>query len=46
MEVIFLSPFTKHLTIFMTSHNSRVCRGRDRMVFGFITTYVISAYHH
>jgi len=21
-------------------------RGRDRMVFGFITTYAISAYHH
>jgi len=20
--------------------------GRDRMVFGFITTYAISAYHH
>ena len=22
------------------------CRGRDRMVVGFITTYAISAYHH
>jgi len=21
-------------------------RGRDRMVFGFTTTYVISTYHH
>jgi hypothetical protein len=21
-------------------------RGRDRMVFGFITSYAISAYHH
>jgi hypothetical protein len=35
MEVIFLSPFTKHLTIFMASHNSRVCRGRDHMVVWF-----------
>ena len=25
---------------------SRGCRGRHRMVIGFITTYVISAYHH
>jgi len=25
---------------------SRVCRGRDRMVVGFITTYAISACHH
>ena len=23
-----------------------VCRGRDRMVVGFTTTYVISTYHH
>jgi hypothetical protein len=22
------------------------CRGHDRMVVGFITTYAISAYHH
>jgi hypothetical protein len=22
------------------------CRGRDRMVVGFRTTYAISAYHH
>jgi hypothetical protein len=22
------------------------CRGRDRMVVAFITTYAISAYHH
>jgi hypothetical protein len=22
------------------------CRGHDRMVGGFITTYAISAYHH
>jgi hypothetical protein len=22
------------------------CRGRDRMVVGFTTTYAISAYHH
>jgi hypothetical protein len=22
------------------------CRGRDRMVIGFTTTYAISAYHH
>jgi hypothetical protein len=22
------------------------CRGPDRMVVGFITTYAISAYHH
>jgi len=24
----------------------RGCRGRDRMVVGFTTTYAISAYHH
>ena len=24
----------------------RGCRGRDRMVVGFLTTYAISAYHH
>ena len=24
----------------------RGCRGRDRMVVGFTTTYTISAYHH
>jgi hypothetical protein len=24
----------------------RGCRGRDRMVVGFRTTYAISAYHH
>jgi hypothetical protein len=24
----------------------RVCRGRDRMVVVFITSYAISAYHH
>jgi len=24
----------------------RGCRGCDRMVFGFTTTYAISAYHH
>ena len=24
----------------------RGCRGRDRMVFGFTTTYANSAYHH
>ena len=25
---------------------TRGCRGRDRMVVGFTTTYAISAYHH
>ena len=25
---------------------NRGCRGRDRLVVGFITTYAISAYHH
>jgi hypothetical protein len=25
---------------------TRGCRGSDRMVVGFITTYAISAYHH
>ena len=25
---------------------SRGCRGRDCMVFGFTTTYAVSAYHH
>jgi len=28
------------------SMKERDRRGRDRMVVGFITTYVISAYHH
>ena len=26
--------------------NEQGCRGRDRMVVGFITTCAISAYHH
>jgi hypothetical protein len=29
-----------------TDSTLRSLRGRDRMVVGFITTYVISAYHH
>jgi hypothetical protein len=27
-------------------YSNRGCRGRDRMVVGFTTTYAISAYHH
>jgi len=27
-------------------HGTRGCRGRNRMVVGFITTYAISAYHY
>jgi len=26
--------------------NKGDCRGRDRMVVGFTTTYAISVYHH
>jgi len=26
--------------------NNRGCRGHDRMVVGYITTYAISVYHH
>ena len=33
--------------IFVCLHYKfRGCRGRDRMVVGFYTTYAISAYHH
>ena len=28
------------------SLKNRGCRGRDRMVVGYTTTYAISAYHH
>jgi hypothetical protein len=33
----------KHILILKIAGD---CRGRDRMVVGFITTYAISAYHH
>jgi len=29
-----------------TSISPRDCRGHDRMLVGFTTTYAISAYHH
>ena len=29
-----------------TLQTERGCRGHDRMVVGFTTTYAISAYHH
>ena len=29
-----------------THTHARGCRGCDRMVVGFTTTYAISAYHH
>ena len=29
-----------------TSNYKSSCRGRDRMVVGFTTTYTINAYHH
>jgi len=30
----------------MVLHFRSGCRGRDRMVVGFTTTYAIGAYHH
>jgi hypothetical protein len=27
-------------------HHKPICRNRDRMVVGFLTTYAMSAYHH
>jgi hypothetical protein len=37
INCIFLCQYHVHL---------RICRGRDRMVVGFISTYAIRAYHH
>jgi hypothetical protein len=48
-----MKPLTKHLRVKTNQtyvlHIDRMKRGRhgrDRMVFGFTTTYTISAYHH
>ena len=35
-----------YLFLLHVSNLGRGCRGRDRMVVGFIITYAISAYHH
>ena len=35
-----------HVVVFQSYLPSRGRHGRDRMVVGYTTTYVISAYHH
>jgi hypothetical protein len=39
--IVFATTMLYFITII-----SKGCRGRDRMVVGFMTTYAISAYHH
>jgi hypothetical protein len=39
-------PYKRNLLHLYTTIYSMGCRGRDRMVVGFTTTYAISAYHH
>jgi hypothetical protein len=41
-----LSHNVVHLALIEIRKSNRDCRGRDRMVVGFTTTYAISAYHH
>jgi len=36
----------QHLELYHMSFCAWSCRGRDRMVVGFATTYAISAYQH
>jgi len=39
-------PFVNAVNAKQFSYNHCGRRGRDRMVVGFITTYVINVYHH
>jgi len=36
----------KYYPLKVRRKTNRGCRGRDRMVVGFTTTYAISTYHH
>jgi hypothetical protein len=38
--------FWLRITFPFTTNKDRGCRGRDRIVFGFSTTYTVSVYHH
>ena len=40
-----VSPNDTHCR-FENSYQKRGCRGRDRMVIGFITAYAVRVYHH
>jgi hypothetical protein len=44
-EVIY-SCFVMYIYYLLMLNWQILCRGRDRMVVGFTTTYAISAYHH
>jgi hypothetical protein len=49
-KIILLSYLRGTIILFIKLHLTRMklskCRGSDRMVVGFTTTYAISAYHH
>jgi len=32
--------------VYSSTDKDKGRRGRDRMIFGFTTTYAVSAYHH
>jgi hypothetical protein len=47
MHILGLSGIKPQLGFFKsTLIFKRGCRGRDRIVVGFTTTYAINAYHH
>ena len=44
--MLFSSLYYHYFPLIYSYNFGKGCRGRDRMVVGFTTTYVISVYHH
>ena len=43
---ILIANYVSMYIVYTSTNKDRGRRGRDRMVFGYTTTYAVSTYHH